>query len=174
MHRESRLHLPALKITGEIDKVRRAAGDMHLAVRGFHGEGSDAAGDFYQVSNQITLGVAEEDLLQDLGQRIVPRLIAYEREARDVLLRRNRGELEDRVHRALGLLRSARGLWIGLALTALAVGLFVIAWGLSLPMFREISMLGIPFLALAVIAGRLARNVGAAPKEPEPGQPSAA
>ncbi len=102
------MHLPALKITGEIDKVRRAAGDMHLAVRGFHGEGSDAAGDFYQVSNQITLGVAEEDLLQDLGQRIVPRLIAYEREARDVLLRRNRGELEDRVHRALGLLRSAR------------------------------------------------------------------
>ena len=102
------MHLPALKITGEIDKVRRAAGDMHLAVRGFHGEGSDAAGDFYQVSNQVTLGVAEDDLLQDLGERIVPRLIAYEREARGVLLRRNRAELEDRVHRALGLLRSAR------------------------------------------------------------------
>jgi len=99
---------PALKITGEIDKVRRAAGDMHLAVRGFHGEGSDAAGDFYQVSNQITLGVAEDDLLQDLGEQIVPRLIAYEREAREILQRRNRAELEDRVHRALGLLRAAR------------------------------------------------------------------
>jgi len=102
------MHLPGLKITGDIDRVRRAAGDMHLAVRGFHGEGSDAAGDFYQISNQVTLGVSEEDLLHELGEQIVPRLIAYEREARDLLRRRNRAELEDRVHRALGTLRSAR------------------------------------------------------------------
>lgn len=58
-----------------------------------------------------------------------------------------------------GLLRSARGLWLGLAVVALFVGLFVVVWGLSLPTFREVAVLGIPFLALAFLAARLARNV---------------
>ena len=62
-----------------------------------------------------------------------------------------------------GLLRSARGLWIGLTGVASLVGLFVIAWGLSLPAFREIALLGIPFLALAFISARLARSVGSPP-----------
>ncbi|MGQ0721769.1 MAG: hypothetical protein ACT4PE_09385 [Candidatus Eiseniibacteriota bacterium] len=57
-----------------------------------------------------------------------------------------------------GLLRSARGLWSGLTVVALFVGLFVAVWGLSLPAFREIAALGIPFLALALITARLARN----------------
>jgi hypothetical protein len=65
-----------------------------------------------------------------------------------------------------GLLRSARGLWIGLASVAGFVGLFVVAWGLSLPAFREIAALGLPFLALAVIAARLARSVGASGAAP--------
>src|SRR5262245_31299913 len=71
-----------------------------------------------------------------------------------------------------GLLRSARGLWIGLASVAGFVGLFVVAWGLSLPAFREIAALGLPFLALAAIAARLARNVGA-PGEATSSRPSA-
>ncbi len=50
------LHLPALKLTGEIEKVFRAAKDMRLAVRGLYGEGTEATGDFYQISNQTTLG----------------------------------------------------------------------------------------------------------------------
>jgi hypothetical protein len=61
-----------------------------------------------------------------------------------------------------GFLRSARGLWIGLTAVALFVGIFVVAWGLTLPVFREVALLGIPFLALAVIAGRLARNTRSA------------
>jgi hypothetical protein len=59
-----------------------------------------------------------------------------------------------------GLLRSARGLWIGLASVAGFVGVFVIGWGLTLPAFREIAALGLPFLALAFLAARLARSVG--------------
>ena len=59
---------------------------------------------------------------------------------------------------SIGILRSARGLWIGLALVASSVGLYVLAWGLTLSQFREISLLGIPFLALAFLAARLARN----------------
>jgi hypothetical protein len=57
-----------------------------------------------------------------------------------------------------GFLRSVRGLWIGLAAVASFVGLFVVVWGLSLPVFREVALLGIPFLALAFLAARLARN----------------
>lgn len=102
------MHLPALKITGDIERVRRAAGDMHLAVRGYYGEGSESAGDFYQVSNQVTLGVSEEDILHELSEVIVPRMIEYERSARRHLLDRNRREVEDRVFRALGILRTAR------------------------------------------------------------------
>ena len=73
-----------------------------------------------------------------------------------------------------GLLRSARGLWLGLTAVAALVGLFVIAWGLSLPTYREIAALGIPFLALAFISARLARNVAKPPQQesPESAQPS--
>ena len=67
-----------------------------------------------------------------------------------------------------GLLRSARGLWLGLTLVALSVGVFVVVWGLSLPAFREISLLGLPFLALGLLAARLARNTRAAPPAPAP------
>jgi len=64
-----------------------------------------------------------------------------------------------------GLLRSARGLWLGLTAVAALVGLFVVAWGLSLPIYREIALLGLPFLALAFLSARLARSVGRSPAQ---------
>ena len=67
-----------------------------------------------------------------------------------------------------GLLRSAKGLWLGLCLVGLFVGGFVIVWGLRLPQFQEIALLGLPFLALSFIAGRLAVRVSAAPRGAEP------
>lgn len=102
------MHLPALKMTNEIERVRRAAKDLHLAVRGYYGEGSESAGDFYQISNQVTLGRSEDELLQEFEQVIVPRIIEYELEARRMLQDRSAPVLDDRVHRALGALRSAR------------------------------------------------------------------
>lgn len=102
------LHLPALKLTGEIEKVKRAAGDMNLAVRGFYGEGSEAIGDLYQVSNQTTLGKGERAILRELQDEILPQIIEYERSARKTLLTRRLTMLEDHVHRALGTLRHAR------------------------------------------------------------------
>lgn len=102
------LHLPALKLMGEMDKVRRAARDMSLAVRGYYGEGSEAAGEFYQISNQTTLGKAERVILQEFQQEIIPQVIAYERTARRFMLDKRRRLLEDKVFRALGLLRHAR------------------------------------------------------------------
>jgi protein arginine kinase len=102
------IHLPALRMTGELDKVKRAAQDMSLAVRGFYGEGSEAAGDFYQISNQTTLGKSEQVLMHELGHEILPQVIEYERTARGKLLRKQRTIVEDQVHRAVGVLTHAR------------------------------------------------------------------
>lgn len=102
------LHLPALKLTGEIEKVFRAARDMRLAVRGLYGEGTDATGDFYQISNQTTLGKSEEDIIADFKHTVIPKIIEYEHGARRTLAREREAALDDKVYRALGLLRSAR------------------------------------------------------------------
>jgi len=102
------LHLPALKITGEIDKVKRAARDMHLAVRGLFGEGSDALGDLYQISNQTTLGRSEEEILADFQNNMVPQIIAYEQQARLAMLRQHADALDDRIWRAWAILTHAR------------------------------------------------------------------
>lgn len=102
------LHLPGLKLSGDIEKVKRAASDMNLAVRGFYGEGSEAAGDFYQVSNQTTLGKSEQAILNDLAGEIIPKIVEYERMARRNLLAKRGAALEDQVYRALGLLTHAR------------------------------------------------------------------
>jgi len=102
------LHLPALRLCGEIDKVRRAARDMQLALRGFHGEGSEATGDFYQLSNQTTLGKTEEEILDTFVEVVIPSVVEYEKSARNSLMNKRRGYLEDQVWRAWGLLTSAR------------------------------------------------------------------
>lgn len=102
------LHLPGLRMTGDIEKVKKAAADMHLAVRGFYGEGSDAAGDFYQVSNQTTLGKTEAVILHELEKEILPQVIEYERSARRTLQTRRGSALQDQVFRAYGILTHAR------------------------------------------------------------------
>lgn len=114
------MHLRALRQTNEIERVRRAAKELHLAVRGFYGEGSDAIGDWFQISNQRTLGVREEDLLEDFAVRIVPLVAAYEREARCAMLRRQRCVVEDRVYRGVATLRAARMLRLDEAMKLLS------------------------------------------------------
>lgn len=133
------LHLPALRLTGDIEKVKRAAGDMNLAVRGFYGEGSDAAGDFYQISNQTTLGRTESRLLRELEEEIIPKVVEYERKARRDLLERRRIGFEDAVFRAWGMLTQARLLTTEEAMQALSLvrlgvvaGLFTQREGLSI------------------------------------------
>ncbi len=114
------MHLPALRILGEIEKVKRAASDMSLALRGFWGEGSEADGDFYQLSNQTTLGKSEEILLSELQGSIVPRVIEFERKAREKLLNKRRLFIEDLVYRSLGVLTHARRLAAPEAMTRLS------------------------------------------------------
>jgi protein arginine kinase len=114
------LHLPALKLTGEIEKVRHAAQDMGLVVRGFYGEGSEAFGDFFQLSNQVTLGRSETELLSTMQREIVPKVVEYERRARDVLLSTRRRITEDQVYRSVAMLRSARLVTVEEAMNALS------------------------------------------------------
>ena len=102
------LHLPALKMAREIERVARAARDMHLAVRGLHGEGTEAIGDLYQVSNQTTLGRSETQILEDFGAWIIPKIVDYERAARDALLKNSAEALDDAIWRAHGILAGAR------------------------------------------------------------------
>jgi len=102
------LHLPALKLTGEIEKVFRAAKDMRLAVRGLYGEGTEATGDFYQISNQTTLGKTEDEIISDFKHLVIPKIIDYEHHARRTLVNDRTVALDDKVSRALGILRSAR------------------------------------------------------------------
>ncbi|MDB5333519.1 MAG: putative phosphotransferase [Phycisphaerales bacterium] len=102
------LHLPALKLTGEIEKLFRAAKDMRLAVRGLYGEGTEATGDFYQISNQTTLGKPEDEIISDFKHAIVPKIIEWEQHARRTLRDDRTVQLDDKVGRAVGLLRSAR------------------------------------------------------------------
>lgn len=102
------LHLPALKLTGEIERVLRAAKDMNLAVRGLFGEGTEATGDFFQVSNQVTIGRTESDIVNEFRTVVVPRIVDYERLARQALLDEKSRALDDRIFRSYGALRHAR------------------------------------------------------------------
>ena len=101
------LHLPALVITKEIQKVFQALQKIHLAVRGLYGEGSQAMGDFYQISNQVTMGKSEQQIIQDIMD-VIPRIIGYERQYREALVKEKRRDLHDQVSRAYGILRTAQ------------------------------------------------------------------
>ncbi len=103
------MHLPGLVLTKEIGKVLQGLGQVGLTFRGLYGEGSEVVGNFFQVSNQTTLGKTEEDLVDHLD-KVVRQVIQYEMQARQVLLRDARGVTEDKIWRAYGLLRYARSL----------------------------------------------------------------
>ncbi len=102
------LHLPALRMTNELERVGQAARDMKLAVRGLFGEGTEALGDFFQISNQITLGRDELEIIHDFHYVVIPRIVEYEQAARETLLAKRRHALDDKLFRAMGILQSAR------------------------------------------------------------------
>ncbi|HEB53324.1 MAG TPA: ATP--guanido phosphotransferase [bacterium] len=124
------LHLPGLVWAEEIDKATNVAQKIHLAVRGLYGEGSRALGDFYQVSNQITLGRDETQIREDV-MLAVSRIVQWERDVRDALLRaKARVRTLDRVHRALGTLERAQILTSEEALGCLSALRFGVHTGL--------------------------------------------
>jgi protein arginine kinase len=128
------IHLPGLVLTKEIQKVLTGLQQVGLTYRGLYGEGSEVLGNFFQVSNQTTLGRSEQDLIGHLAE-MVRHVIEKEQEARRVLVRQAGYIIEDKLWRAYGTLRYARSLSFEEAMNylsgvRLAVGLNLIG-GLS-------------------------------------------
>jgi len=157
------LHLPALRLTGEIDKLRRAAKDMHLAVRGFYGEGTEATGDLYQVSNQTTLGRSERAILEEFRDVIIPRIIEYEVEARRALLEHRATVLEDLIWRAWATLTHARLLGTEETLAHLSM----LRLGVSMERIDRVSMTTLNELFLLSQPGHLQKLTGGRMEGPE-------
>lgn len=150
------LHLPGLALMEEIRPVIRGLGKMGLAVRGPGGEGSDADGFLYQISNQITLGRSEEDIIEELFS-VVEELIQHEKNARLRLEESKPTLLRDRVGRAAGILRNAWELPSKEALDLLALvrmGLAMDLLELDTPHGVEQLMVGVRPAHLQFMAGR--------------------
>jgi protein arginine kinase len=101
------MHLPALVITQQMNRILSAITQVGLAVRGIYGEGSEAIGNVFQISNQITLGQTEEEIIDNLYS-VAKQIIEHERNARQKLLQESRLRVEDRVHRSFGILSHSR------------------------------------------------------------------
>jgi protein arginine kinase len=145
------LHLPALGLVRkELEKVFIAAQHTGLAVRGMHGEGSRAAGDLYQISNQVTLGRTEAELIAEL-QHLVPGIVDFERRLRSDLVDAHRAPLRDRVAKSYGTLRSARALPTEEALTHLST----LRLGLHQGLLESVSLDTLMALGLQVQKGHI-------------------
>ncbi|MGH7570028.1 MAG: ATP--guanido phosphotransferase [Gemmatimonadales bacterium] len=150
------IHLPGLVLTKEIGKVLQGLSQVGLTFRGLYGEGSEVVGNFFQLSNQTTLGKSEEELLDHLG-KIVRQVIEYEAQAREVLVRDAPTIIADKVWRAYGLLRYARSLTFEetmnlLSGVRLGVGLNLIS-GLSVYTLNKLLIFTQP-AHLAALEGR--------------------
>jgi protein arginine kinase len=150
------IHLTGLVLTKEIQKVLQGLAQVGLTFRGLYGEGSEVVGNFFQLSNQTTLGKSEDDLLDHLG-KIVRQVIEYEEQAREVLLRDAPTIIADKVWRAYGLLKYARSLTFEetmnlLSAVRLGVGLNLIS-GLSVYTLNKLLIFTQP-AHLAALEGR--------------------
>lgn len=101
------LHLPALVMTGQIDNVFDGISKLGLTMRGFYGEGTEAEGDFFQISNQTALGRSESDIIDNL-EKILNKIISREESTRHMIYTRQHECLVDRVERSYGTLKNAR------------------------------------------------------------------
>jgi protein arginine kinase len=149
------LHLPALVITRQIDKVFRSLQKIGLSVRGLYGEGSQAMGDFYQISNQVTLGLSEGELVRRVSD-IVPVIVDYERQARDLLMKESHESLHDRVSRAFGILRTAQTISSEETMHLLSS----VRMGVNLGLIKELDIAAVNELFLHTQPAHLQKLVG--------------
>ncbi len=101
------VHLPALGMVDQVKKVLAALGHVGLNVRGIYGEGTESIGNLFQISNQVTLGHSEEDLVGKVVS-LTRQVVEQEKTARQALLKESRVQLENKVYRAYGLLTQSR------------------------------------------------------------------
>ncbi len=152
------LHLPALIETNEIEKVLRGLQKMNLAVRGIYGEWSRVLGEFFQISNQATLGTSEEEIIEQLSE-VIPCVINYERQARQTMLEKDRDGAMDRCYRAFALLKSARAITMEEAMTHLSS----VRLGVRLRLIDSVPISALDELTAAIQTSHLRRLTGTKP-----------
>lgn len=106
MRASAMIHLPGLVLSDQINQVIQAVNKIGLAVRGLYGEGTEAMGNLFQISNQITLGEGEEEIISQLN-KVIEKIIENEANARQILLQKRPGTLLDNIGRAFGILSHA-------------------------------------------------------------------
>jgi protein arginine kinase len=156
------IHLPGLVLTKEISKVLQGLAQVGLTFRGLYGEGSELVGNFFQLSNQTTLGKSEKELLDHLG-KMVRQVIEYEEQARQVLLRDARTIIEDKVWRAYGLLRNARTLSFDETMSLLSG----VRLGVGLGLVDRCGLYALNKLLVHTQPAHLAAGEGVRPDDPE-------
>jgi protein arginine kinase len=114
------MHLPALVLGSQMEKVIRAVNQLGLAVRGLHGEGTEASGSIFQISNQQTLGESEEEILKRLGS-VLQTIVEQEQNARAKLAEVDAAKLYDKIGRAYGTVRNAHVLTSAEAMNCLSL-----------------------------------------------------
>ena len=120
MRASAMMHLPALVISNQMEKVVRAVNQLGMVVRGLFGEGSDASGSIFQISNQTTLGDSEESIIKRLGS-VLQSIVEHEGNAREKLLEADAGKLLDKIGRAYGILQNSHLLSSGEAMNLLSL-----------------------------------------------------
>ncbi len=149
------VHLPGLVLTKEIAKVLQGLSQVGLTFRGLYGEGSEVVGNFFQLSNQTTLGKSEDELLDHLG-KIVRQVIAYEVQAREILQQDAQPVIADKVWRAYGLLRYARSLSFEEMMNLLSG----VRLGVGLNLIKNLSVYSLNKLLVFTQPAHLARPEG--------------
>jgi protein arginine kinase len=132
MRASAMMHLPALVISSQMEKVVRAVNQLGMVVRGLFGEGSDASGSIFQISNQTTLGETEEEILKRLSS-VLQSIVEHELNARAKLLEADAGKLFDKVGRAYGILQNSHVLSSSEAMNLLSL----IRLGVDLGVFPD-------------------------------------
>jgi protein arginine kinase len=139
------LHLPALVFTKRIGKVLELLAKISFVTRGLFGEGTQALGDFFQISNQVSLGLSELEIVDNLSG-VVRQVKEQENDARDLLFKKHKNTLEDNVWRSLGILRNCRLIGSKEALSHLSV----LSLGLDLGIINNIKRESINSLFIAI------------------------
>lgn len=150
MRASAMMHLPALVIAGQMEKVVRAVNQLGMVVRGQFGEGSDASGSIFQISNQTTLGESESEIIKRLGS-VLTTIVEHERNARARLLETDPAKLFDKIGRAYGILQNSHLLNSNEAMNLLSL----IRLGIDLDLFPEESRAKVDRLFIETQPGHL-------------------
>lgn len=132
MRASAMMHLPALVISNQMEKVVRAVNQLGIAVRGLFGEGSDAGGSIFQISNQTTLGESEEEIIKRLSS-VLKTIIDQEMNAREKILEKDPTKLFDKIGRAYGILQNSHLLSSSECMNLASL----VRFGVDLEMFPE-------------------------------------